>query len=229
MFEFCPHCGQSVGQEQAPGQEVVCKHCGHRIGVVPTPPKAAVVDRTEELIRAGTAARCPVCAQVVELRGQGGARTFAPHYATAAPRKVCPGTGKPPAVGPTPHPASDPAPPKKAQVGKDLSAFLTRDRIRVALGRRDAEPQIEELTLEYLDKSDRVRLQIEALREILGPDFRMRDYPPALGRPHLAIWGGAAACVAAGRHPQGGYQSLADAELAQVLDDFRQRKELFFP
>ena len=93
---------------------------------------------------------------------------------------------------------------------------------------KGAAPRIEELTLAYLDKTDRVRLQIEAQRDILGPDFRLRDYPPALGRPQFAVWAGAAACVVGKKHERGGYQPMSDAELAQVVADLQERAGLFF-
>src|SRR2546423_120248 len=81
---------------------------------------------------------------------------------------------------------------------------------------RAGDPKIEELTLEYLDKKDRVRLQIEALRDVLGTDFRLGPYPAALHRPHLAVWGNATHCVVAAKHDQGGFQLMADADLRQV-------------
>ena len=105
---------------------------------------------------------------------------------------------------------------------------MTRESIRVVSCRRGAEPRIEELTLAYLDKTDRVRIQIEALRDILGPAFRIRDYPPSLGRPHLAVWSSAAACVIARKHERGGYQPMSDAEIAQVVADLRQNAAAFF-
>jgi hypothetical protein len=253
MFEFCPHCGQSAGPEQVPGQAVVCKHCGQQIGVVPLPTKPLVRDQTEELIRRGVAARCPVCQQVVELKGQGTARAFVPHFAAQGQRKMCAHSGKPvasdsPSVSARrglspPRPAhvqpahgrgsssdrrDQPGSAPPASAAKDLSAFMTREVVRVALCRKDAPPQIEELTLEYLDRSDRVRLQIEALREILGPGFRMKDYPASLRSPHLALWGHATACVIAARHAQGGYQQLSDSEVAKVVEDFQQHGPLFF-
>jgi hypothetical protein len=112
--------------------------------------------------------------------------------------------------------------------GKDLSAFMTREAVRVVSCRRGAEPRIEELVLEYLDKNDRVRLQIEALRDILGTDFRLRDYPVALKRTGFALWGGATACVVGKAHERGGYQTMNDAEIAAVVADLRGRPELFF-
>jgi hypothetical protein len=111
---------------------------------------------------------------------------------------------------------------------KDLSAAMTRDRIKVVSCGRDGNPSIEELTLEYLDKNDRVRLQIDALRDVLGPDFRLLPYPPALNRPHLAVWGNAARCVVGRKHDQGGYQQLADADVQLVLADLGQHRPLFF-
>jgi hypothetical protein len=104
---------------------------------------------------------------------------------------------------------------------------MTRDFIKVISCRKGAEPQIEELTLEYLDKNDRVRLQIDALRDILGKDFRLQPYPPALRRPHLAVWGNADGWVVARQHERGGFQAMADAELAEVLAEVRRQRPLF--
>ncbi len=225
MFAFCPNCGNTpLGVDQQAGQAVVCPHCGRQVGVVALPQKPVVADQTEELIRSGVAARCPLCAQVVQTKGQGTARTFVPHYALATQRMLCPNSGKPFAAEP-------PAPPceaAKGPAGKDLSAYRTRDTIRVVSCQRSSGPQIEELTLEYLDRADRVRLQIEALREMLGPDFRMQAYPPALRRPEFAVWGNATACVIARKHAQGGYEPMSDAELAQIVEDVKQHRAMFF-
>ena len=225
MYDFCPHCGGDIGQEQVAGQVLTCKHCGRQIGVVAPAPEKVVVDQAEELVRSGKAAHCPLCRQLIEVRPQGPARVFVPHYTAPPQRRICPGSGKPVAGPPAEAP---PAPPRKTPGGKDLSAYMTRDRIKVVSCRRDADPRIEELTLEYLDRSDRVRLQIEALRDILGPAFRMRDYPQALNRPYLAVWASADACVVGKRHPQGGYQTMTDAEVAQVVADLRQHRQSFF-
>jgi hypothetical protein len=220
MFPFCPDCGAFLDQEQVPGQAVVCACCGQRVGICPVPQQAQVVDPTEELIRSGAAARCPLCGQLVELRERTTGKVYVPHYA-AGSQKMCPGGGKPLAA-----PAA--SPPEGPPGGKDLRALMTRDVIRVVLCPRAAAPQIEELTLEYLDKSDRVRTQIEALRELLGPAFRMKPYPPPLNRPQLAVWGDANACVVARKHPQGGFEPMADAELALVVTDLAQHRQLFF-
>jgi hypothetical protein len=215
MFSFCPHCGGSIDREQRAGQTIVCAHCRKPIGAVLKEAAPVVVDQAEELIRTGVAARCPLCEQMVELRGQ----AFAPHF-TAGVRKLCPQSGKPSALAaPTPQPPAG---------GKDLSAFMTRESIRVVSCKRGAPPRIEELTLEYLDKKDRVRLQIEALRDILGPAFRLRDYPAALSRTGVAVWSSQAACVVGKVRSDGGYQSLSDAEIAAVLDDLRKPGEPFF-
>jgi hypothetical protein len=220
MFPFCPHCGGSLDQQQIPGQMLVCAQCRKQVGVVPMPTKKVVVDQAEELVRRGVAARCPQCQQLVEVRASPAGTSLAPHLANATPRKMCPGSGKPL--------ASEAGAAKKPPAGKDLSAFMTRDRIRVISCAKTADPLIEELTLEYLDKADRVRLQIEALRELLGADFRMKAYPQLLSRADLAVWGNANDCVIARRHPQGGYQPLTDAEVAQVLEDLKQHRQLFF-
>lgn len=223
MFSFCPHCGGSIGQEQVPGQKLVCRHCGKRIGVIVTL-SPVVVDRTQELIRLGTAAPCPLCKQLVELRTTGDARTFVPHQTTTGSRKICPNSGK--LVLPSPLQASAAA---RTSGGKDLRALMTRDAIRVVSCQKDASPRIEELTLEYLDKADRVRIQIEALRDMLGSNFQMKPYPAPLKKTHLAVWGNATVCVIARKHAQGGYQPIADAEIASVLNDIGQYQPLFFP
>jgi hypothetical protein len=211
MFSFCPHCGGSIDQEQQPGQTIVCLHCCQPVGTVRGPDPACVVDQSEELIRQGAAARCPLCGQLVEVR----AKAFARHFEVGV-RKLCAQSGKPLTAEPG------------RRGGKDLGACMAREVIRVVACRRGAEPRIEELTLEYLDKKDRVRLQIAALRDVLGPDFRLRDYPPALGRAGLAVWGGAAACVVGKVHEAGGYRTLRDEEITEVVDDLRKRAELFF-
>jgi DNA-directed RNA polymerase subunit RPC12/RpoP len=90
MYSFCPHCGMTLEQEQPDGRVVVCVHCGKEIGVVAAV-KRVVVDETEELIRAGTVGRCPVCRQAVALKGN--AKTLVPHYG-ADKRKICAGSGK---------------------------------------------------------------------------------------------------------------------------------------
>jgi len=214
MFSFCPHCGQTIGgSEQVEGKMLVCPACGKPIGMMAAP-KKVLVDQTDELIRKGTAARCQVCHQVVEVRAGG---TLVPHHARGQ-KKICPGSGKP---------FQEPEPPRPPVERKDLNDLMTRDVIKVILCKRNAEPSIEELTLEYLDKSDRVRLQIEALRDMLGPDFRMKPYPPQLGRNDLALWGNAAAFVVARRHERGGYHQMSDADIAVVLEDIRNCRSMF--
>jgi DNA-directed RNA polymerase subunit RPC12/RpoP len=213
MFSFCPHCGQTIGgTEQIEGQMLVCRECGKPIGIVAAP-KKVMVDQTEELIRKGTAARCPHCNEVVEVNAAG---TLVPHYAQGR-KKICPGSGKP----------LKPVEPAPIAGGKDLHALMTRDVIKVVLCQRGAEPGIEELTLEYLDKADRVRLQIEALREILGQKFRIQPYPPQLGKPDFALWAGLAAFVVAKKHERGGFQQMNEIEAAGLLADIRNQRSLF--
>ncbi len=219
MFDFCPHCGQTLDQEQHPGQRITCRHCGQRIGTVSV---AAKADGPPPAKQEGE--RCPQCQQLVEARQSGTARAFVPHFAPGS-RKMCPGSGKPIAA-----PAAASAAPKpRGPAGKDLQAYMTRDQIKVIACAKNANPTIEALTLEYLDKTDRVRLQIDALRDILGDTFRMCDYPAALAKPHLALWGNAALCVVAKRHDKGGYQSLADADITAILADLQNSRGLFFP
>jgi hypothetical protein len=208
MLEFCPHCGELGGLRQK-GQALICSRCGKKAGDAPTPLAPIVLHQADELIRQGAAAHCPACRQLVELRGAALARHF------TAERRVCPGSGKP-QVG------------EERPAGKDLAAYMTRESVRVVSCRRGAAPQIEELALAYLDRSDRVRVQIDALRDILGPQFRLRDYPPSLNRPQLAVWASATACLVGKKHGQGGYQPMSDAELTQVAADLQQHTALFF-
>ena len=90
MFEFCPHCGQTIEQEEVQGQILLCIHCGKEIGLVIESARATVLDMEPG---AGKAARCGVCGQLVELKSAGGRRTFVPHYA-AGQKKICAGSGK---------------------------------------------------------------------------------------------------------------------------------------
>jgi hypothetical protein len=211
MVEFCPHCGQ-LGGLVLNGQSLVCSSCGQQAGVV-TRFEPVVVNEADALIRHGAAACCPICQQLVELRG----KTLAPHYAITTPRKLCAGSAKAPAGAvPAPKPG-----------GKDLSAYMTRASIRVVSWRRGEVPRIEELTLAYLDKTDRVRLQIEALRDILGPNFRMREYPASLSRPQYAVWASATMCAVGKKDECGGYQPMSDAEIAQLVADLQQNPTLF--
>jgi hypothetical protein len=211
MFAFCPHCGMTLEQEQAEGQSLVCRYCREQIGSVRSAPPVVVVDEADRLIQNRSAARCPVCQQLVEVRGSGQVLTIARHFAGTTPRKLCAGGGKP-----IPAPAEAAAPNR-----------IPRDMIKVVACKKDADPTIEELTLEYLDKADRVRLQIDALRKILGKSFSMRDYPPELNQPVLAVWGNTEACVAAKKHELGGIQNMTDAEIAQVVADLRHCRKLF--
>jgi hypothetical protein len=224
MTCMCPHCAQQIHHDQAQGAVVLCQHCGKAFRSAPAQSNELARGQAEEMIRQGGAAPCPVCHQLIEVKGGPTAKSFVPHYQTGQ-RKICPHSGKPvvaehsPGISPIQRPATS----------KDLSAFLTRDVIKVIACRRDAEPTIEVLTLEYLDKTDRVRLQIEALREMLGPDFRMQAYPPPLHRPNLAVWGNAGACIIASKHERGGYQQMTEAEIGLALLDLKQHKDQFFP
>lgn len=209
MFEFCPHCGGSIGQEQVTGKLLVCRACGKPIGVVAAAP-TAIVDRAQELIRSGAAERCSLCGQLVAVKVRDGVRAFVPHRA-AGKAGVCPNSGKPLTASPN-----------------ALGPGELREVIRVVRCERGANPSIEELTLEVLDPADRVRLHVEALRAILGSAFRMADYPAALARPQLARWTSAIACVVGKRHPGGGLQPLSDAEIAEVVDDLAHHRALFF-
>ena len=215
MAEFCPHCGE-IGGLVRREQALFCSRCGKQAGVM-APVERLVTNQADDLIRQGTAARCPLCQQLVELRDD----VLARHWSPGAPRKLCPGSRKPSTI-------ATPEAPRTA--GKDLSAYMTRDTIRLISCRKGAAPRIEELTLAYLDKRDRVRVQIDALRDILGHDFRLCDYPAALGRPQFVVWIApeTAMCVVGKRHEQGGYQSMAEPEITQVMAELQQHARLFF-
>jgi DNA-directed RNA polymerase subunit RPC12/RpoP len=209
MVEFCPHCGEIGGLRQE-GQAMVCSRCGKQAGSIPAPTAAVVVNQADELIRQGAAARCPQCNALVELRGTLLARHF------AAPRKLCPGSGKSPTASPP------------STVGKDLNALMTRESIRVVSCRRGGSPRVEELSLAYLDKSDRVRVHIDALRDMLGLQFRMREYPRALGRAQFAVWASSDMCVVGKKHERGGLQPMTDTELSHIVTDLQLRAARFF-
>ncbi|MBI1831591.1 MAG: zinc ribbon domain-containing protein [Planctomycetes bacterium] len=217
MFDFCPHCGQTIEQEQVAGRMLVCSRCGEDIGFAATVQRSAVAE-TDQRILAGTAALCPACEQIVDVKISGALRTSVPHYGAGAARKICPASGKPVADQPT---AAAPA-------GKNLRALMTRDVVKLIYAPRNNEPRIEVLTLEYLDKSERVRIQIEALREMMGFDFHVGEYPAALNKPHLAVWSSSDSCVVAMKHERGGFQSIADAEVAGALADLREHRASFF-
>lgn len=102
MYNFCPHCGKPIGQEQLPGKTTNCKHCGKPVGpAVQTQvlgtvhTKRGPVDQGAQLVQSGTAARCPLCNQLVELKGSGSLKSFVPHFVTGGPRKMCRNSGKP--------------------------------------------------------------------------------------------------------------------------------------
>ena len=229
MLNFCPGCGGSIDQNQVGGQAVTCIHCGRLIGVATEGPRKVVVDQTDELIKGGTVARCSLCQQAVQLKSSGQVNTFrsplrgrgtqdVSQQRQAAPAVPSAPAPRAPGLRSTADPATATLPTVQTPGGKDLSKYYSRELIRVVACSKGQDATIEELALQYLDKTDRVRTQIEALRDILGPSFRMKDYPPALARPHLALWSNATRCVVAKKHPQGGYQPTADEELIQVVE-----------
>lgn len=101
MFNFCPHCSKPIGQEQVAGKVVNCRFCGKPIGTVgavaiemgTVVTQRQAVDQNEVLIQRGVAARCPLCQQVVEVKGSA-AKSFVPHFLKAE-RKMCRNSGKP--------------------------------------------------------------------------------------------------------------------------------------
>lgn len=220
MFDFCPHCGQTIEHEQVKGQMLVCANCGLDIGFAGSVDRA-IIDESAQLIRTGKAALCPQCRQVVEVKSSNDGKRFVPHYQSKDARKICSGSGK---ATPAPSPITEPKP----SAGKDLSAHMARDVIKVIYCPREGEPRIEVLTLRYLDKSERVRVQIEALREMMGGDFRMKEIPADLKKPHLAMWTSIDGCVVAMKHEKGGYQSIGDDDVAAMLAELRNRRDAFF-
>lgn len=91
MFDFCVSCGRSMGNRPK-GGAITCQFCGKTYQLPAAEPKQ-VIDQNEQLIKQGTAARCPLCQQVVEVRGSG-ARSYVPHYLKTE-RKMCKNSGKP--------------------------------------------------------------------------------------------------------------------------------------
>ena len=87
MFDFCPSCGQTIEQEEIAGQMLKCIHCGKPIGLV----SEAVPPAPSQNV---TGALCPACNQQVDVKTRGTRRTFVPHYASAANRKICSQSGK---------------------------------------------------------------------------------------------------------------------------------------
>ena len=87
MYAFCPHCGQTIEQEQTDGCMLVCIHCGEPIGMV-----GEALAETAEPRVSGNAARCGQCGQLVEIASA--TKTFVPHYRSEETRKICPGSGK---------------------------------------------------------------------------------------------------------------------------------------
>jgi hypothetical protein len=104
MFNFCPHCGKGINQQQVPGQKVFCRYCGKDIGttsVIGASLSAGTVitgkkmiDKSQEPIQQGKAAQCRFCGQVVETRGTGDNRTFVPHYNPSKGKKICISSGR---------------------------------------------------------------------------------------------------------------------------------------
>ncbi len=224
MFDFCPHCGQTLGQEQLPGRVLSCLHCGRAIGTVAQPGRV-VNNEAVELIDRGAAARCPDCEQLVGTKTTGTVRSFVPHQGKEQ-RKICPQSGK--ALPPDPVPPQAASPIQRPATTKDLSAYIKREVIKVVACTRAGKITIEELVLEVLDRKDRVRLQIDALRELLGAEFRLGAYPAALGLPHLAVWGNVDMRMVAQKHPEGGYQAMTEEDLKRVVSDLQQQRQLFF-
>jgi len=102
-YNFCPHCGKNLGQDQVAGRVIKCVHCGKEVGklemgsqivtggVVVNP--APVIDRRQEPIKEGVAAQCRFCGQVVQTKGSGPAKAFVPHFEKGA-RKMCKSSGR---------------------------------------------------------------------------------------------------------------------------------------
>ncbi len=91
MYDFCVSCGRSMGNRPKDGF-IVCQFCGNKYKLPTAAPKQ-MIDQNEQLIRQGTAARCALCQQVVEVRGTA-AKTFVPHFLKNE-RKMCRNSGKP--------------------------------------------------------------------------------------------------------------------------------------
>jgi hypothetical protein len=223
MFQFCHHCGKGINQDQVPGQRIVCVWCKKEIGVVSEPKKEVYIDKTDELLRTGSVAKCPECQRLVEVRQKSGRRSLAPHMG-AGPSRMCIFSGKPAPAVPTPD-----GEPQRPATSKDLSGYMNRQEVKVVACTKFGDPSIEVLNLEYLDKTDRIRVQIDAVRDILGGVFKMVDYPGIFKRPQLALWTTATRVVVARKHAQGGYEPMPDVELREICDEVRNHRQCFFP
>jgi DNA-directed RNA polymerase subunit RPC12/RpoP len=93
MIDFCIECGHNLGNAPAPDGTIKCQHCGKTFRSAPAPQQKQIIDQNEVLIKQGKAARCPLCQQVVEVRGSG-AKSYVPHFLKTE-RKMCKNSGKP--------------------------------------------------------------------------------------------------------------------------------------
>lgn len=106
MINFCPHCGSGINQNQKVGETIKCLKCGLNLGTVEENNLDKVgfgvsvfsveeaLDKVKQLPpevkTPANAARCPLCAQLVQFKPN---RTFVPHYGKE--KKTCKNSGKP--------------------------------------------------------------------------------------------------------------------------------------
>ena len=63
------------------------------LGVVHT--QRAPVNQAAQSIQSGAAVQCPLCNQLVQIKGTGPQRAYVPHFTTSGPRENVPNSGKP--------------------------------------------------------------------------------------------------------------------------------------
>jgi hypothetical protein len=159
----------------------------------------------------------------VQVKEKSGRRSLAPHLG-AGPTRMCIFSGKP-----APALPGEEGEPKGPVSSKDLTGYMTQESVKLVACTKFGDPTIEVLNLKYLDKTDRVRVQIDAVRDILGGVFRMIEYPTVFKKPQLAVWTTSTRVVVARRHPHGGFESMPDPELRELCNELRNFRQCFFP
>ena len=207
MFSFCHHCGGAINQEQVVGQRLVCRSCKKEIGVVEADEPERVVDKTNALVQSGKVARCPECHRLVEIREKKGRRSMAPHMGAGPSRHVH--LQRQTRAG---HPQRR----RRTATPRHLQGPFRLHHARIDHGHRpwqDRRPYLRapQARIPRQDGpgagADRRRPRHFG-RGIQDVELSRRAQAASPG--HLV---GATRCVVARRHPQGGYETIPDADL----------------
>lgn len=100
--------------------------------------------------------------------------------------------------------------------------------IKVVSCRKEGLPAIEELSFRAVTQPGHQQLQDRMVQEVLGGPYKESAYPAKLNKPDLRVLGNASQVLVVRRTPAGALQSLIDAELMLVADDFHKYRALFF-